>query len=74
MPNGGYRPWLPWLLTVWVFKDMKQRDAFSGLWIAITLLAGFFGALLYVLMRLGDMQAASPEKALTKTRAPAKKT
>lgn len=42
------------LLTVWVYQDIRKRNAGSGLWIAITLVAGFLGALLYALVRLGD--------------------
>lgn len=45
------------LLTVWVYQDIRKRNAdASGLWIAITLLTGFFGALLYTLVRLGDLR------------------
>ena len=44
------------LLTVWVYQDMHARNAGAGLWIAITLLTGFLGALLYALVRLGDMR------------------
>ncbi len=44
------------LLTVWVYQDMRKRNAGSGLWIAITLLIGFLGALLYAIVRLGDMR------------------
>ena len=42
------------LLTVWVYQDIRRRSSGSGLWIVITLLTGFFGALLYLLARLGD--------------------
>ncbi|MDP7420733.1 MAG: PLD nuclease N-terminal domain-containing protein [bacterium] len=42
------------LLTVWVYQDIRTRSSGSGLWIVITLLTGFFGALLYLLARLGD--------------------
>ena len=45
------------LLTVWVFKDMRQRNAGSGLWIVIVLLSGVCGALIYSLVRLGDLQS-----------------
>jgi len=45
------------LLTVWVYRDMHKRNAGSGLWIAIVLLTGILGALLYALVRRGDMQA-----------------
>ena len=41
------------ILSIWVYKDTKQRDA-SGLWIIITLLSGFLGAFLYALVRIGD--------------------
>jgi len=44
------------LLTVWVYQDIRKRNAGSGLWIVVTLLAGFLGALLYVLVRLGDVK------------------
>ena len=44
------------LLTIWVYGDIRQRGQGLGLWIIITLLAGFFGALLYLLARLGDRQ------------------
>ena len=42
------------LLTVWVYQDIRKRNAGSSLWIAITLLTGIPGALIYVLTRLGD--------------------
>jgi len=42
------------LLAVWVNQDIRKRNAGSRLWIAIVLLAGFFGALLYALVRIGD--------------------
>jgi len=42
------------LLAVWVFQDIRARGAGSGLWIVITLLAGFFGALIYAVVRIGD--------------------
>jgi len=45
------------LLAVWVFMDVRSRKTASGLWIVITLLAGFFGALIYAVVRQGDMQA-----------------
>ncbi len=44
------------LLAIWVYRDIRKRNAGSGLWIVITLLVGFFGALLYVITRLGDKQ------------------
>lgn len=42
------------LLAVWVFGDIRKRNSGSGIWIVVTLLAGFFGALLYAVVRLGD--------------------
>ncbi len=47
------------LFTTWVFRDLRKRNAGSGLWIAITLLAGFFGALVYAVVRLGDAKQGS---------------
>lgn len=44
------------LLTVWVYQDIRKRNSGSGIWIAVTLLSGFFGALLYAIVRLGDMR------------------
>ena len=46
------------LLAIWVFQDIRRRNAGSGIWIVVTLLVGFFGALLYVLVRLGDIRQA----------------
>lgn len=45
------------LLAIWVFQDIRKRNAASGIWIVVTLVAGFFGALLYALVRLGDKQS-----------------
>jgi hypothetical protein len=45
-------------LAVWVYQDIRKRNAGSGMWIVITLLAGFFGALLYTIVRLGDIRKA----------------
>jgi hypothetical protein len=42
------------LLTVWVYLDIRKRNTGSAIWIVLALLSGFFGALLYVLVRLGD--------------------
>ena len=46
------------LLAAWIFQDIRKRNAGSGLWIVITLLIGFFGAVLYMLSRIGDSQKA----------------
>ena len=42
------------LVAVWVYKDIRNRNAGSGVWIAIALLAGLLGALVYAIVRLGD--------------------
>lgn len=42
------------LLAIWVYQDIRQRNAGSGLWIVITLLTGLLGALVYAVARLGD--------------------
>ncbi len=44
-------------LAIWVYGDIRKRNAGSGIWIVVTLLAGFFGALLYAIARLGDKPA-----------------
>ena len=48
------------LMAVWVYADNRRRDAGYGIWIVITLLVGFFGALVYAIIRLGDMNASQP--------------
>ena len=45
------------LLTVWVYQDIRKRNAGSGIWIVLTLLTGICGALLYALVRIGDSKA-----------------
>ena len=42
------------LVAVWVYKDIRKRNAGSGIWIVIALLAGLFGVLVYAIVRLGD--------------------
>jgi len=44
------------LATIWVCRDLQQRQAGSGLWIPIVLLGGLFGLLVYAVIRLGDMR------------------
>lgn len=44
------------LLTVWVYQDIRHRNAGSGIWIVITLLTGLLGAAVYALVRLGERQ------------------
>ena len=43
------------LVAVWVYKDIRQRNAGSGIWIVIALVAGLLGALVYAVVRLGDI-------------------
>jgi hypothetical protein len=45
------------LLAVWVYQDIRKRNSGSGIWIVLSLLTGFFGALLYLLARIGDSKA-----------------
>ncbi len=42
------------LVAVWVYKDIRQRNAGSGIWIVIALVAGLLGALVYAVVRIGD--------------------
>src|SRR6266404_640221 len=42
------------LLAMWVFLDIRKRGEGSGIFIALALLAGFCGAILYALVRLAD--------------------
>lgn len=44
------------LLAVWVYKDIRSRNAGSGIWIIIVLLAGIFGVIPYAIVRLGDIR------------------
>ena len=44
------------LLTVWVYKDIRQRNSGSGIWIVIVLLTGLFGVLPYAIVRLGEIR------------------
>ncbi len=45
------------LIAIWVYQDIRQRNAGSGLWIVIALLTGLLGALVYAVARLGDKPA-----------------
>jgi len=42
------------LVAVWIYQDIRQRSAGSGLWIVLGLLAGLLAALVYAVVRLGD--------------------
>lgn len=44
------------LLAIWVYQDIRRRNAGSGIWIIITLLAGLCGAAVYALVRIGEKQ------------------
>lgn len=46
------------LLAVWVFLDIRKRGEGHGIFIALALLAGFCGAVLYALVRLADTKRA----------------
>ncbi len=46
------------LMAVWVYRDIRNRNTGSGLWIVITLLAGFWGAIIYAIVRIGDKRQA----------------
>jgi hypothetical protein len=46
------------LLAVWVYKDIRERNSGSGIWIVIALLTGLFGVLAYAIVRLGDIRRA----------------
>ena len=42
------------LVAVWVYQDIRRRNAGSGIWIVIALVAGLLGVLVYAVVRLGD--------------------
>ena len=44
------------LVAVWIYQDIRHRNAGSGLWIVLGLLAGLLAALVYAVVRLGDKQ------------------
>ena len=44
------------LVAVWVFQDIRTRGMGSGIWIVIALIAGLLGALVYAVVRLGDVK------------------
>lgn len=46
------------LVAVWVFQDIRTRGTGSGIWIVIALIAGLLGALVYAVVRLGDIKKA----------------
>jgi len=42
------------LVAVWIYQDLRQRNAGSGLWIVLGLLGGLLATLVYGVVRLGD--------------------
>ena len=42
------------LMAIWVYQDVRRKNKGNGIWIVITLLAGFCGAAVYALIRIGD--------------------
>ena len=46
------------LLAIWVYLDIRKRNAGSGIWIIVTLLVGFFGVLPYAIVRMGDIRSS----------------
>ena len=49
------------LMAIWVYQDVRRKNNGNGIWIIITLLAGFFGASVYALVRIGDTKPAAEE-------------
>ena len=46
------------LLTVWVYQDIRKKTDSSGIWIVVVLLTGLLGALVYAVVRIGDLRTA----------------
>ena len=44
------------LVAIWVFQDIRKCGSGSGIWIVIALIAGLLGALVYAVVRLGDVK------------------
>ena len=44
------------LVAIWVFQDIRARGTGSGIWIVIALISGLLGALVYAVVRLGDVK------------------
>jgi len=42
------------LLAIWVYQDIRKRNAGSGIWIVVTLMTGLLGALVYAVVRIGE--------------------
>ena len=66
MHKGGHKPLCGLLMVmclvvnilvaIWVFQDIRTRGTGSGIWIVIALIAGLLGALVYAVVRLGDVK------------------
>ena len=66
MHKGGHKPLCGLLMVmclvvhilvaIWVFQDIRKRETGSGIWIVIALLAGLLGALVYAVVRIGDIK------------------
>jgi len=46
------------LLSIWVYSDIRRRNTGSGIWIVVALLTGILGALVYAVVRIGDIHQA----------------
>ena len=44
------------LVAIWVYQDIRKRNAGSGIWIVIALIAGLLGTLVYAIVRIGDVK------------------
>ena len=44
------------LLATWTYKDIREKTNSSGIWIVVVLLTGLLGAIVYAIVRLGDMK------------------
>ena len=49
------------LMATWVYQDVRRKNNGNGIWIVITLLAGFFGSAVYALVRIGDAKQKQKE-------------
>lgn len=50
------------LVAVWIYQDIRARNAGSGIWIVVGLLTGLLGALVYAVVRLGDSKQPKNNK------------
>ena len=47
------------LTPIWIYKDMRQRDASSVVLVLLGILGGLFGLLTYAVVRLGDVKTTT---------------